>query len=91
MASLSDVLQRGKGVAGAWRVRTDYRESVEIKILYHYTTAMLKWRADNPADEDYLDYSTGWGSVSDQQGMNKAFRILGIPRYFSRAGGAEIR
>src|SRR5439155_21739885 len=39
---------------------------------------------------DYLDYSTGHGSVSDQSGMNQAFRLLGLPLYFSRKGGADI-
>lgn len=92
MASLESILLAGKGTAGAWRVSGEHpgHTDIVVKHLWHYSTLMLTWREDMPADENYLDYSTGWGSVSDQGGMNKAFRILGIPRYFVRRGGAEI-
>jgi len=51
---------------------------------------MLVWDFYDPANEATLDYSLGWGSVSDQGGMNKVFRELCIPLYYSRKGGAEI-
>jgi hypothetical protein len=72
--------------AGAWRVQ----KCANIATLWHYGTRMLTWNVNDPRDPDYLDYSLGWGSVSDQNGMNTAFRILDIPLYFSRAGGACI-
>lgn len=87
--ALSDIIRNGKGRAHAWRVE---QNADGTRSLWHYATEMLRW---NPAgatvDEVVVYYSTGWGSVSDQQGMNKAFRELGLPLYYSRAGGAEIK
>lgn len=94
MATIASIIREGYGKAGsngAWRVGgTRLSNGVVLKELWHYGTRMLAWREDRPADPDYLDYSIGHGSVSDQGGMNQAFRILGIPLYFSRRGGAEI-
>lgn len=86
MASLTDVILAGKGKAHAWQVTQDNG----VCRLYHYSTCMLVWNLHDPCDPEVLDYSLGWGSVSDQGGMNRAFEALGIPRYFSRKGGAEI-
>jgi hypothetical protein len=36
------------------------------------------------------EWSTGHGSVTDQQTMNVVFRELNIHWYFSRLGGASI-
>lgn len=91
MASIVDIVRKGRGRAGAWSVYRDIRDEFTVCRLYHYSTMMLQWRDDYPIDPDWLDYSIGWGSVSDQGGMNRAFRELGIPLYFSRSGGAEIR
>lgn len=79
------------GTAGAWRTSmwTD-GTGRKTATLHHYSTAMLRWDVAQPSNPDVLDYSTGWGSVSDQGGMNTAFRVLGLPLYFSRAGGASI-
>ena len=41
---------------------------------------------DNP--KVILDWSLGKGSASDQNGMNVAFKILGIPWRYDRFGGA---
>jgi hypothetical protein len=99
VATITDIMLAGEGFAGSnrsWHVNgshmgiTNDGRDIIVKHLYHYGHHMLSWRADNPSDENYLDYTTGHGSVSDQGGMNRAFRALGIPRYFSRAGGAEI-
>ena len=51
---------------------------------------MLQWDIDFPLSSDKLDWSLGWGSVSDQNGMNTAFAVLGLPYYFSRKGCASI-
>jgi hypothetical protein len=88
--SISDVIARGKGRAGAWRVEREQVDGKTVCRLWHYGTNMLTWNLEDPSDPDVLDYSTGWGSVSDQGGMNRAFRVLGLPLYFQRAGGAEI-
>jgi hypothetical protein len=53
---------------------------------------MLSWSGD----EDGIFYvytSTGHGSVSDQGGMNTAFKVLGLPLRYDRdyrGGGARI-
>lgn len=83
------------GSGGAWRIHRwrpapIHDPSRECVTLYHHNTAMLTWRADDPRDPTVLAYSTGWGSRSDQGGMNRAFKVLGLPLYFSRAGGANI-
>jgi hypothetical protein len=84
--TIEQIIRNGNGRAHAWRVeREDDRET-----LYHYSTAMLTWNALDPHDENVLDWDLGWGSVSDQNGMNVAFRTLGLPYYYSRANGASI-
>jgi hypothetical protein len=88
--SISDVIGKARGTAGHWRVTREDRDGCEVATLWHYSTAMLTWNVASPLDGKYLDYSTGHGSVSDQSGMNQAFRLLGLPLYFSRKGGADI-
>lgn len=62
--------------------------------VFHYSTLMLAWhigeRGKWDGNVDTVYYSTGHGSVSDQNGMNNLFARLGMPFYFSRAGGARI-
>lgn len=79
-----------EGVAGAWRIERVYIHGARVARLYHYSTLMLQWDIDFPHGSDKLDWSLGWGSVSDQQGMNVAFRELGLPYYYSRRQGAKI-
>ena len=52
--------------------------------LWHYGTRMLCWRKSQRYGLELIDCSTGWGSVSDQNGMNTAFRELGLPYRFDR-------
>ena len=54
--------------------------------LWHYTTPMLEWRTDHPQSH-WVGISLGYGSVSDQNGMNIAFRELNIPARYDRSGG----
>lgn len=79
-----------EGVAGAWRTERVYIHGARVARLYHYGTMMLQWDIDFPKSSDKLDWSIGWGSVSDQNGMNTAFRALGLPYYYSRRRGASI-
>lgn len=82
---ITDIIQNRRGTAGAWRVKTtdDGRE------LWHYNTRMLLW-TDTINGPELLDHSIGWGSVSDQNGVNTAFRTLNLPYRYTRAGGARI-
>jgi hypothetical protein len=98
VASIRQIIEKsyhpleGPKKAGAWEIRYPSTHAGEYRIaqLWHYNTCMLTWDTINPADPAYLDYDIGWGSVSDQNGMNTAFRILRIPLYYNRAGGASI-
>ena len=64
------------------------------RTVFHYSTAMLSFDIDAndkwDGNIDTIDYSTGHGSVSDQNGMNRLFARLGMPLYYRRSGGADI-
>lgn len=96
MATITDLgrsghLVRGSLTAGKWRAEEEtLSDGVVVRHIYHYSTRMLTYRVMDPSDPDYLDYSLGHHSVSDQHGMNQLFRKLCIPLYYSRAGGASI-
>ena len=86
---IADIIRRGSGRSHAWRVERNGQAAT----LWHYGTAMLTWNLERPSDPDALDSSTGWGSVSDQNGMNIAFRVLGLPYRFDRdqrGGGPRV-
>jgi len=87
--TIEQIVRDGEGKAHNWRVkRAKYPdESVELCYLWHHSTCMLIW---NPITKVILDYNTGWGSKSDQDGMNIAFRVLGSELYYSRRNGASI-
>ena len=84
--TIQQLIEQGKGRAHNWRVVED-NDNPAVKHLYHYSTNMLTW---NHITKEIIDYDLGWGSVSDQNGMNIAFRVLGSKLYFSRNGGAAI-
>jgi hypothetical protein len=92
--TIAELIRRGKGKAGPWRIeRGIYPGNENVLSLWHYGTRMLVWNADDPTDEETLDWSIGYGSVSDQNGMNTAFRILNLPYRFDRdqkGGGPRI-
>ena len=91
--TIQELITKGKGQAGAWRV-SEWTAPNEpdwtYHTLWHYSTAMMTWRSKGHLNE-IERMSLGRGSASDQNGMNTAFRVIGAPLYFSRAGGAEIR
>lgn len=79
--------------AGAWRVEIEAGPNVHDKRvaeLWHYGTRMLVWNIDSPLDSEVLDWSLGHASVSDQNGMNTAFEVLGLPYYYSRRGFTNV-
>lgn len=73
------------GSGRAWRSETDGNGN---RYIWHYSTVMLKFKESDPTADLYM--SIGYGSVSDQHGMNTLFRALGLPYRYVRAGGAEI-
>lgn len=79
------MVANGEGRASTWRV---LRNADGTRELWHHSTRMLVWDPADPANPDVLFYDTGWGSVSDQGGMNTAFQVLDLPIYYSRKGGA---
>jgi hypothetical protein len=95
MSSLKGIIEAGKGRAGsggAWRMETDGF----VRRLYHHRTLMLEYRivrGRHGWTNRVVSMSEGHGSVSDQGGMNIAFRALGLPYRFdrdARGGGPRI-
>jgi hypothetical protein len=80
---IARIIRNRGGKAGAWEVQNTAMPG-EFG-LWHYNTLMLTWNYKGLGW-----YSLGHGSVSDQNGMNIAFKILGFPNYYSRKGGARI-
>lgn len=89
--TLQGIIRNRKGRAHAWRVEaveSDPFVGQEYQ-LWHYSTLMLHW-CHSQGRNYVVSMAEGWGSVSDQNGMNTAFRELCLPYYYSRAGGAGI-
>ena len=76
------------GSDGAWRLEKDD----DVSWLWHHGTLMLSWSVID-GQVHIWSASLGWGSVSDQGGMNRAFRALGAPFHYDRderGGGPRI-
>jgi hypothetical protein len=97
VSSIESIVEAREGEAGPWRVtRVVNREGSalmdDVFQLWHYSTCMLEW-LESEAGSTLTRVNTGRGSVSDQNGVNKALRVLGINmRYHrdKRGGGARI-
>lgn len=77
---------------GAWTLyrETNRYDDRPMFSLHHYGTNMCEW-CDNEDGTSEIGYtSLGWGSVSDQGGMNALFDTLNVGLRYSRAGGAAI-
>jgi hypothetical protein len=97
--TIAGIIAAAKGKAGAWRVERELVSSedlshwIDVATLWHYSTPMLRWKVNDPADAAALDCGIGWGSVTDQNGMNTAFRVLDLALRFdrdARGGGPRI-
>lgn len=76
---------------GPWRTRVESWDGHGVGALYHYGTKMLEFTLEYPAQ--ILGWWAGWGSVSDQQGVNAALRALGSDKRYSRdqrGGGPRV-
>ena len=96
MSTIAGIVRAGKGRAGhgdSWHCRRLGWPDIENGYAYqltHYRHVMLKWSKTEDGKIELLDYDTGHGSASDQHGVNKALKALGIYNlYYSRAGGAH--
>lgn len=78
--------------AKAWRIVKDDYDPYQGTTYqwWHYGTKMAEWNESTRYGIVLTDWDTGYGSVSDQNGMNILFRELGLPYRFDRAGGAKI-
>lgn len=86
------------GSNNAWRSTTEDGDG--FRRIYHYGHLMMTIEIDHTGCPAYLDrypvesiihqMNTGWGSVSDQGGMNQMFRALNVRYYFVRRGGPRI-
>jgi len=87
--TIEELIRTGRArSAGAWRIERDG----SVATLVHHATPMLRWDVRAPR-ESHTILSIGWGSVSDQNGMNIAFRALDIPRRYDRdrrGGGPRV-
>lgn len=86
--TIAEIIANGKGRTHGWTVERDN----SVATLVHYSTPMLRWDVRAPR-ESHTVISIGHGSVSDQNGMNTAFRTLGIARRFdrdARGGGPRV-
>lgn len=79
--------------AGNWRVKVrEYEYSLDHE-LYHHGTLMLIWNTESHSQYGVLTEAAGYlgyGSVSDQQGMNQLLWELNLPVYYSRNKGAHF-
>lgn len=80
------------GHNGSWQVDILIR-TPPVYQLWHYTTLMLSWYDKSDGTSVMIGFSLGHGSVSDQGGMNIAFRELGLSYRYDRdyrGGGPRI-
>lgn len=70
---------------GNWSFLDTQDDTGSIRIVYHYGTEMGRFFVNDKMEWGFQPVSTGWGSVSDQGGMNKIIRNFGW--YYSRKGG----
>lgn len=70
--------------ASSWSAEDTY----DYRTIYHYTTPMLRIHQYPPSWSDGVEMlSVGWGSVTDQQGVNQILQELGSTLIYVRKGG----
>lgn len=79
---------------GLYAVGSPETTGTHVRVIRHYSTTMLVLALDangRPTGE-VLDWNTGRGSISDQQGVNRILRDIGSPlRYHRGRGSSDIR
>jgi hypothetical protein len=87
--TIADIIRNSKGRTHGWEVEN---EGDGLVALVHHGTALLVWEPANLTN-GYLWINIGRGSVSDQNGLNTAFKVLGLPYRMDRdqrGGGPRI-
>lgn len=74
----------------------DTNGEIIVNVTHHFTQ-MIQFKAMRPKKPYFpvpirhvMHVDLGNGSKSDQDGMNRIFRKLGLPWYYNRKGGAHI-
>ena len=80
LADIGNLLTYGESLrprkVGAWSYWDRMGEDGDSRIVYHYGTEMGQFHYDEGIWY-FVPTSVGWGSASDQQGMNKILRDFG--------------
>lgn len=84
--------------SGRWRARLRYHQdgTATVYVEHHGTTMVIAHLDRNGnAPPDKVVFDLGWGSKSDQTGVNKVIRDIGLGRVFyysrdQRGGGPRI-
>lgn len=86
-----------KKTIGAWSFE-DFSDLVDVRQVFHYKTLMGQFEDSPEFGWTFEPISTGWGSVSDQNGMNAImggewvyYRNGGDPRYVAYDGVTVFR
>ena len=93
LADIGDLFTHGDSLrprkVGAWSYWDTADSEGDTRIVYHYGTEMGRFHYENGDCVWYfVPTSTGWGSASDQQGMNKILKNFG---WCYRRNGGEAR
>lgn len=102
MSTIAGIIKAKRGSAGhdnhwvviqcAHRRFPESDELIPAYALTHYGVSMVVWLERSDGLRWVEQVNIGRGSVSDQNGVNKALRALGFwGLYFSRVNGAHIR
>jgi len=85
MATFGSALHKQRNV-GNWSYYELVDSEAMERVVFHYGTMMGRIvRRTDGSSWEFVPVSAGWGSVSDQAGMNKIIRNYGW--YYSRKGG----
>lgn len=71
---------------------TLYPARAKLRVIYHYSTAMLWLGLDEEGKPTgrIWDWNLGHGSVSDQMGCNRIFQAIKANHCYIRKDGARI-
>jgi hypothetical protein len=101
LSPLATEWQEGRNlVASSWRTVDDVDMfGDKRRTVYHYDTVMGEFIELNEGQWSLSPFTIGWGSVSDQNGMNTLFKSVdsairfyrnGVPRYSTSRNGNHI-